>query len=91
MARAQGLRLDTVRGTAGALEEIVREARPMTYFDTLAESMAALDPQRIRAAARALAVGREVAVVVGDRGALEPLLDAAGYRVEVVAEPPEGE
>jgi zinc protease len=89
VARAHGVRFDTVRGAARALEEMTLDGRPADYFETLRESIASLDAQRIQAAARGLATGREVAVVVGDRAALEPQLKAAGYRVEVVPEPVE--
>lgn len=89
VARAQTHRFDTVRGTAGALEELTLDGRPADGFETLPDSIATLDSQRIQAAARGLATGREIAVVVGDRAALEPQLAAAGYRVEVVPEPAE--
>ncbi|HEY6104844.1 MAG TPA: insulinase family protein, partial [Anaeromyxobacteraceae bacterium] len=84
VARGHALRFDAVRGTAGALEEMLLDARPQDHFETLGDSIASLDPQRIRAAARAMGVGREAAVVVGDRAALEPQLAAAGYQVAVV-------
>lgn len=86
VAREYGFRFDTVAGASDAIEELALERRPPDWFEKQPESIAGLDPERIQAAARSLALGREVVVVVGDRGALEPQLRKAGYQVEVLAE-----
>lgn len=89
VARDYGFRFDTVAGATDALEELALERRPADWFEKQPESIAGLDPERIQAAARSLALGREAVVVLGDREALEPQLRKAGYQVEVVAEPAE--
>jgi zinc protease len=87
VARDYGFRFDTVAGASEALEELALDRRPPDSFEKQADSIASLDPGRMQAAARSLALGREAVVVVGDREVLEPQLRKAGYRVEVLAEP----
>lgn len=88
VARRYGFRFDTVAGAADALEELALEGRPPDWFERLPGSIAGLDPERLQAAARSLALGREAVVAVGDRGLLEPQLRRAGYQVEVLAAAP---
>ncbi len=85
VARQYGFRFDTVAGASDALEELALERLPPDWFEKQPGSIAGLDPERIQAAARSLALGREAVVAVGDRETLEPQLRRAGYQVEVLA------
>lgn len=84
-ARRFGLAFDTVAEAAGALEELAVLRLGPGRFEALPASIASLDAARIQAAARALGVGREVVVVLGDQATLLPELQKAGLAPEVVA------
>jgi predicted Zn-dependent peptidase len=86
VARSFASRFETVADAADALEEIALYGLPADHFDRMPEQIASLDGARIRAAAGSLALGREVVVVSGDAG-LRPQLAAAGFDLELLAEP----
>jgi predicted Zn-dependent peptidase len=80
--------LETTRGAANALEEIVADRRPL---DALARDLAVLDKVTLEAA-NALAKRGDFAwgtlqiVLVGDRAAIEPQLAEAGFAPPVLAD-----
>lgn len=87
-ARSLGLRFDGVGRSARALQRLVLEGRPDDYWESWPERLVSLDSAKLQAAARSLSLGREVVVVVGSASRLRPVLEGAGYRVEVSPEPP---
>jgi zinc protease len=84
VARDFSFRFDTVAARARAYTEAALHGWTQDHYEKLPASIAALDAARIQAAAKALGVGREVVVVVGDKEALLPLLRKAGLEPEVV-------
>ncbi|BDG03787.1 M16 family metallopeptidase [Anaeromyxobacter oryzae] len=82
VARAYGSAFDTVDATAAALVTEATYDLPPDHWDRQPAEIAALSPERIQKAAAALALGREVILVVGDAAALRPQLEKAGYAVE---------
>ena len=87
VARWQSFRFDTVDGRSEGVEELFFADLPLDAWERLPASIAALTPERIRAAARATAVGREVVVVQGDAATLAPALRDAGLSPEVLPAP----
>lgn len=87
-ARSVSLRFDGVGRSADALRTLVLEGRPDDYWEHYPARLASLDSARLQAAARSLALGREVVVVSGSAARLRPLLEKAGFKVEVSPEPP---
>jgi len=84
VARELTLGFDTVRTSGGELADMSLRRRPPDYWERFPASLAAVDPARIQAAAKALAVGQEAIVVVGDAARLRPVLEAAGFKVDRV-------
>lgn len=74
----------TVRTCAQELADMALRGRPPAFWETFPASLDAVDPGRVQAAARALAIGREAVVIVGDAARLRPLLEAAGFKVDRV-------
>jgi zinc protease len=87
-ARKMGLAFDGVGRSADALQSLVLGGLPDDHWEGYASRLVSLDTSRLQAAARSLAIGREVIVGVGAAARVRPLLEAAGYVVEVVPEPP---
>ena len=58
--------------------------RPAGYWEAFPASLATVDPARVQAAARDLAIGREAVVITGDASRLRPRLEKAGYTVNRV-------
>lgn len=86
VARDFAARFETVGDAADGLETIALHGLPPDHYDRMPERIASLDAARIQAAARSLALGREVVVVSGDR-VVVPALTAAGLAPEVLPEP----
>jgi len=87
LARNHALAFDTASGAAGRLERIALHRLPPDYWERQAASTASLTPERIQAVARSVAIGRETVIVVADRRSVLQSLQAAGFEVEVQAEP----
>ncbi|HSD21797.1 MAG TPA: insulinase family protein, partial [Anaeromyxobacter sp.] len=87
VARWQSFRFDTVGGRSEGVEQLFFADLPLDAWERLPASIAALTPERIRAAAQATAVGREVVVVQGDAATLAPALRDAGLSPEVLPAP----
>jgi hypothetical protein len=87
-ARSLSLRFDGVGRSARALRRLVLEGRPDDYWETYPARLTSLDSAKLQAAAGSLSIGREVVVVVGSAARLRPVLEGAGYKVEVSPEPP---
>jgi len=84
VARSFGFAFDTVGSVARALEQLPALGLPPEYYETMPASIASLTPERVQAAARALALGREVVVVVADSQAVLPQLRRAGLEPELL-------
>jgi zinc protease len=84
VARGLTLGFDTVRSSASELADMSLRGRPPDYWERFPASLAAVDPGRVQAAAKALAVGQEAIVIVGDASRLRPMLEAAGFKVDRV-------
>ena len=89
VARELTLGFDTVRTSGRELADMSLRRRPADYWERFPASLATVDPARVEAAAKALAVGHEAIVIAGDAARLRPLLEKAGFRVDrVVAAKP---
>ncbi len=84
VARGLTLGFDTVRASAAELADMSLRKRPPDYWERYPASLASVDPARVQAAAKGLAVGKEVVVIVGDAARLRPLIEKAGFRVDRV-------
>ncbi len=84
VARELTLGFDTVRTSAAELADMSVRRRPPDYWERFPGSLATVDPARVQAAAKALAVGREAIVITGDAARLRPVLEAAGFKVDRV-------
>lgn len=87
VARDYAFQFDTVGDVQDRLEESAFLGLPADHWERQAAAIASLTPERLQAAARSLGPGREVVVIVGDRKALGPQLQAAGYQVEAPPAP----
>ena len=88
VARGLTLGFDTVRASASELADMAIRKRPPDYWERFPDSLASVDPARVQRAAKALGVGKEVVVIVGDASRLRPVLEKAGFQVDrVVASP----
>jgi predicted Zn-dependent peptidase len=88
VARGLTLGFDTVRASASELADMAIRKRPPDHWERFPESLASVDPARVQGAAKALGVGKEVVVIVGDASRLRPVLEKAGFQVDrVVASP----
>jgi predicted Zn-dependent peptidase len=83
LARQYALAFDQVGGASEALLRQAEHRWPADYYETFPEQLAHLDGAAVQAEARALGVGHEVVVVVGDPDKALPQLQQAGYAVEV--------
>ncbi len=90
VARELTLAFDTVRTSAAELADMAVRGRPADYWERFPASLATVDPARVQAAAKALAVGREAIVITGDAARLRPLLEAAGFKVDRLVSAPPG-
>ena len=89
VARGLTLGFDTVRASAAELADLAVRKRPPDYWERYPASLSSVDPARVQAAAKGLAVGKEVVVIVGDATRLRPVIEKAGFRVDrVVAAKP---
>jgi zinc protease len=88
VARELTLGFDTVRTSGGELADMSLRRRPPDFWERFPASLATVDPARVEASAKALAVGHEAIVIAGDAARIRPLLEKAGFRVDrVVASP----
>jgi zinc protease len=87
VARDYAFQFDTVGDVQDHLEESAFLGLAPDHWEKLSAAIASLTPERMQAAARSLGPGREVVVIVGDRKALGPQLQAAGYQVEAPPAP----
>ena len=84
VARRLALGFGTVRSSAWELGDMAIRGRPAGYWEAFPASLATVDPARVQAAARDLAIGREAVVITGDASRLRPRLEKAGYTVNRV-------
>ncbi|HET8723131.1 MAG TPA: hypothetical protein VFM53_02930 [Anaeromyxobacteraceae bacterium] len=82
MARRFPARFATVDGLAHGLVEQVERGFPADWWDRHPASIAGVSPARVEAAARRLAVGREVVLLLGPRDAIAASLAKEGLPVE---------
>jgi zinc protease len=88
VARRMALGFDTVRSSAAELGRMASQGLPPDYWERYPASLEGVDAARVQAAARALAIGKEAIVVVGDAARLRPALEAAGFHVDKVVPAP---
>jgi hypothetical protein len=86
VAREFASRFETVADAADALETIALHGLAPDFYDRMPPLIVSLDAARIRSAVSSLALGHEVVVVSADRAVL-PQLVAAGFPMELLAEP----
>lgn len=84
VARELTLGFDTVRTAGDELADMSLRRRPADFWERFPASLATVDPARVQAAAKGLAVGKEVVVIVGDATRLRPVIEKAGFRVDRV-------
>jgi hypothetical protein len=82
IARQFPVRFASVDGLAGGLTEQVAYGLPPDWWDRYPASISGLGPERVEAAARRLAVGREVVLIRGPRERIAAGLAKEGLAVE---------
>jgi zinc protease len=87
VARGYDLRFRTVAATAAQLERLYRLGRAQNHWETYPDHLASVTPGSVQALVRQLHLGKETVVLTGDAATLRPPLEAAGFRVEVLAAP----
>jgi zinc protease len=86
-ARSAAYAWDTPGGITTTAGELFAQRLLHTALDALPRELARVDGERLRHAAAAATVGREVVVVTGDAARLEPALRAGGFAPEREPEP----
>ncbi|MBS2031857.1 MAG: insulinase family protein [Deltaproteobacteria bacterium] len=83
LARSYATQFDQVNGASEAAQRAIEHHWAQDFYENYPQSMGKLDAATIQATAKALNVGNEIVVVVGDPDKVLPQLKQAGYNVEV--------
>jgi len=89
VARSYDLRFADTSKIAERLTESAVLGLPPDFWDRLPAAYASLDPAKLSQVARRLDPAHAAIAIAGDAAALEPLLKAAGYKVERISPEPE--